>query len=234
MMPKSKNNRKGKSRNDRRPVKNSIPERQCNYLDRVATLPNAFTPDECQQIITTALNDWIEKESMVQSDVDKKIEQNFIEDLDYRNATVFIPPKPDEWLFDRIFSVLMRFNNSKNGYGFDIKGMAEPPYVMRYLAPDIHPKSKPGKYEWHMDVGSGSVPSMRKISYSILLNPGEYEGGELAFHIGRNTDPYPGQTEASAVGSIVMFPSYLVHQVLPMIKGTRYAMVGWVHGSSFR
>ena len=72
-MPKSKNNRKGKVR-DRRPVprsgKNEGPAdfrtakpigdtaepKQCPYLDRVATLPNVFTPDECGQIINTALN----------------------------------------------------------------------------------------------------------------------------------------------------------------------------------
>ena len=75
MMPKSKNNRKGKKRvGDRRPVPRSgnnegpadyrtgkpvqeVPDRQNPYLDRVATLPNLFTEDECNQIINTALND---------------------------------------------------------------------------------------------------------------------------------------------------------------------------------
>ena len=81
MMPKSKNNRKGKSR-DRRPAPRSGKNegavdyrtakpmgeepKQCPYLDRVATLPNLFTPDECQQIINTALNDWDQRESMIQ------------------------------------------------------------------------------------------------------------------------------------------------------------------------
>ena len=249
-MPKSKNNRKGKTR-DRRPVprsgKNEGPAdyrtakpvaqaeepKQCPYLDRVATLPNLFTPDECQQIINTALNDWDERESMIQRDEGTEIKQNFKEDFDYRNTTLFIPKGPDEWLFNKIMGAIMAFNNSESGYNFDVRGLAEPPNVMRYRAPDLDPNNKPGKYDWHMDVGPGPVPSMRKISYSILLNPGEYEGGELCFHIGRNTDPHPGQTEASAIGNIVMFPSYMVHRVLPMTKGTRYAIVGWAHGSSF-
>ena len=249
-MPKSKNNRKGKTR-DRRPVprsgKNEGPAdyrtakpvaqaeepKQCPYLDRIATLPNAFTPDECGQIINTALNDWDERESMIQRDEGGEIKQNFKEDFDYRNTTLFIPKKPDEWLFNKIMGAIMAFNNSESGYNFDVRGLAEPPNVMRYRAPDLDPNNKPGKYDWHMDVGPGPVPSMRKISYSILLNPGEYEGGELCFHIGRNTDPHPGQTEASAMGNIVLFPSYMVHRVLPMTKGTRYAIVGWAHGSSF-
>ena len=250
-MPKSKHNRKGKGRSDKRPVarsgKNEGPAdyrtgqavggteqpKQCPYLDRVATLPNIFSPDECQQIINTALNDWEEKESMIQKDRENKIEQNFEEDFDYRNTTLFIPPKPVDWLFSKIIGSIQGFNDSKDGYNFDVRGLAEPPNMMRYQAPDINPNGKPGKYDWHMDVGPGPVPSMRKISYSILLNAGEYEGGELAFHIGRNQEAHPGQTEATAIGNIVIFPSYVVHRVLPMTKGTRYAIVGWAHGSSF-
>jgi len=250
-MPKSKNNRKGKKRGsgDRRPVarsgnndgqvdyrtaKPAGPERTLHNLDRVASLANIFTEEECNQIINTAINDWEERESMIQRDKDGKIEQNFQQDLDYRNTTLFIPPKPEEWLFSKILSTIMNFNNNPEGYGFDIHGLAEPPNVMRYMAPDIDKHGKPGKYDWHMDVGPGSVPSMRKISYSILLNPGEYEGGELAFHIGRSMDPHPGQTGKEALGSMVLFPSYMVHRVLPMTKGTRYVIVGWAHGNSFK
>tara|TARA_B100001250_G_scaffold104153_1_gene87849 strand:- start:221 stop:976 length:756 start_codon:yes stop_codon:yes gene_type:complete len=250
MMPKSKNNRKGKSR-DRRPVPRSgknegrvdyrtakpvgdvTEPKQCKYLDRVATLPNLFTPDECQQIINTALNDWDQRESMIQRDEGNEIKQNFKEDFDYRNTTLFIPKGRDEWLFNKIMGAILGFNNSESGYNFDVRGLAEPPNVMRYQAPDINPNGKPGKYDWHMDVGPGPVPSMRKISYSILLNPTEYEGGELCFHIGRNTDPHGDQHMESMIGSMLLFPSYMVHRVLPMTKGTRYAVVGWAHGSSF-
>ena len=250
-MPKSKNNRKGKKRGggDRRPVARSgrnegpadyrtaqpaSPERTCAYLDRIAMLPNVFTADECNQIINTALNDWEERESMIQRDKDGKIEQNFQEDLDYRNTTLFVPPKPDEWLFSKILGIIMNFNSQPEGYGFDVHGLAEPPNIMRYMAPDIDKHGKPGKYDWHMDVGPGTVPSMRKISYSILLNPGEYEGGELCFHIGRYDGTHPGQTTKEALGTIILFPSYCVHRVSPMIKGTRYAVVGWAHGNSFK
>ena len=248
----SKHRRNGKTRPrvDKRPVKrsgrnegpadyrtarpvNQEPQRQCPYLDRVATLANAFTPDECSQIINTALNEWDEKESMIQRDEGREIKQNFVEDLDYRNTTLFIPSKPDDWLFSKVLGTIMEFNNNKEGYGFNIHGMAEPPNVMRYRAPDLDPNGKPGKYDWHLDVGPGPVPSMRKISYSILLNPGEYTGGELAFRIGRSEDAHPGQTSPEAIGSFLVFPSYLMHSVRPITKGIRYAVVGWVHGNSF-
>ena len=158
-MPKSKNNRKGKKRvGDRRPVARSgrnegpadyrtakpidgpgaAPDRQCPYLDRIAMLPNVFTADECNQIINTALNDWQEKESMIQRDRGTEIKQNFEEDHDYRNTTLFIPDKPDEWLFSKIIGTIQSFNTQEQGWQFDIHGLAEPPNVMRYQAPDIN------------------------------------------------------------------------------------------------
>ena len=217
----------------------AAPIRQCRYLDRIATLKDAFTPEECNQIINDGLNDWIKEEAKIQKDKPGEIEQNFEDDFDYRNVTLFIPPptksneRPHQyhWLFDKILGVIMNFNNNLEGYQFTFHGLAEPPNLMRYQAPDINPNGKAGKYDWHMDVGPGPVPSMRKISYSLLLNPGEYEGGELCFHIGRNLDiPHPGQ---DTIGSLIVFPSYLVHKVTPVTKGTRYAIVGWAHGNSF-
>ena len=207
------------------------PTRQCKYLDRVATLSKVFTPEECKQIINTGINDRTEQEAKIQRDEGKEIKQNFVDDLDYRNTTLFIPPEPDEWLFSKILGEIMNFNNHETGFQFNVTGLAEPPNLMRYQAADIDKHGKPGHYDWHMDVGPGKVPSMRKISYTLILNPDEYEGGELTFHIGRNLDePFPGQDEA---GSMIIFPSYLVHKVTHVTSGTRYAIVGWAHGNSF-
>ena len=206
------------------------PTRQCPYLDRIATLPEIFTPEECNQIINTGLNDWKIEEAKIQKDKGGKIEQNFVDDFDYRNTTLFIPPKPDEWLFGKILGAIMHFNNHETGYQFNVSGLAEPPNLMRYQAANIDKHGKPGHYDWHMDVGPGSVPSMRKISYTLILNPDEYEGGELCFHIGRDMDPFPGQDK---IGSMIIFPSYLVHKVTHITSGTRYAIVGWAHGNSF-
>jgi len=258
-MPKSKHRRKG----DKRPVKRSgrnegqadyrtaqpmgqstavsNEQRQCPYLDRVASLTNVFTKDECTEIINNGLNNWGERESQIQRDKDGKIEQNFEQDLDYRNTTLFIPPAPDEKIFSRILGAIMDFNNSADGYGFQIRGLAEPPNLMRYQAPDIDKRGKPGKYDWHIDVGPGPVPSMRKLSYSILLNPGEYEGGDFITKIGRSNVGYeegwrkdrPSEDIKNIIGTMILFPSYILHRVSDVTSGTRYSMVGWAHGNSF-
>ena len=130
-MPKSKNNRKGKSRIDKRPTKRSnisstagsndpstrgpgiSDHRQCKFLDRVAVLPQVFSKDMCAEIINTCINTWEERESMIQKDDPSsgEIKQNFAEDLDYRNTTLFIPPKPDNELFEPILGNIMKFNN---------------------------------------------------------------------------------------------------------------------------
>ena len=211
--------------------------RQCPYLDRIAGLPKVFTKDECKKIIDNALNNWKEQESMIQRDKpDGKIEQNFEEDLDYRNTTLFIPPAPDDWLFGQVLGHIKAFNEREDGYGFHIVGLAEPPNMMRYQAPNIDKYGKPGKYDWHVDVGPGAVPSMRKISYSILLNPGEYEGGEFVSKIGRtdvvfeNTGDSPDE---DLTGTMILFPSYMLHRITEVTKGTRYSLVGWAHGNSF-
>jgi PKHD-type hydroxylase len=206
--------------------------KQIKTLDRVFFL-KIFTPEQCTKIIDTALNTWIEKESMLQQTVGIKKEQNFVENFDYRNTTLFSPPKPDDWLVSTILGNIKHFNDSEKGYQFDISGMVESPNMMKYSAQNVNPNGKPGKYDWHMDIGVGLAPSMRKLSYSILLNPGEYEGGELVFHIGRDVKPHPGQNSSDFAGGAIVFPSYLVHRVLEVTKGVRYALVGWLHGNSF-
>jgi len=210
--------------------------RQNKHLYGIAIL-KIFTPSECTDIIKNALNNWTEEEGTI---------SNFKKDLDWRNTTLFFPPEADKkssW-FEKIRDNIVSFNNDKDSYGFDISGMIEPPCMMRYMAPNINPNKKAGKYDWHMDIGTDPIPSTRKLSYSILLNVGKYKGGELEFHLGRGDNVpdntmkmqsvRPNQTGADALGSMILFPSYLVHRVLPVTKGIRYAIVGWMNGASFR
>ena len=213
----------------------------CHVLDRVVTL-EVFTSDQCKNIIDNGLNNWTEKKSMIKGN-EEKGEEEYVEDLDYRVTDIFVPSKSvfdnlsdkqseksyEGELTEYILSTILRFNQSEEGYGFDIDGMIELPTLMRYQSSEIHPKGKSGKYDWHMDIGEGTT-ALRKLSYSILLNAGEYEGGELEFHIGRDThSPF-----SSEIGNMILFPSYLVHKITPVTKGVRYAMVGWVHGNSFK
>ena len=204
--------------------------RICPYLFGVVSLSKVFTPNECKQIINTALNDWKENDGLIHEGVPGELQQNSVEDFDYRNTTLFIPPSPDEWLFNKIFATIMNCNNQETGYQFHVQGLLETPNMMRYQAANIDKHGKPGHYDWHMDLGPSEITSRRKLSYTLILNPDEYEGGELCFKTGKSVDELPDQDEA---GTMILFPSYLMHKVTHVTSGTRYAIVGWAHGNSF-
>ena len=59
--------------------------------------------------------------------------------------------------------------------------------------------------------------SRRKLSVSVQLSrPEEYEGGDLQFMVVGGYEP------VTAIGSAITFPSYLLHRVTPVTKGTRW------------
>ena len=95
------------------------------------------------------------------------------------------------------------------------------PNILRYKA------EEKGHYDWHFDYGAAF--SNRKISFSIQLSdPSEYEGGMLEIA------NMPPNEETRKKGTIILFPSYVRHRVTPVTRGTRYCIVGWVHGPHFK
>jgi Rps23 Pro-64 3,4-dihydroxylase Tpa1-like proline 4-hydroxylase len=74
-------------------------------------------------------------------------------------------------------------------------------------------------YKEHTD---SYVSNPRHVSCSFLLND-DYEGGEFAF-LNREF-----KIKAKK-GSVIMFPSNFMfpHEILPVIKGTRYSIITWL------
>jgi len=101
-------------------------------------------------------------------------------------------------------------------------------------------------YGWHSD--SWQEPynkpnnprqhkKIRKLSVTCQLSDAsEYTGGDLEFRI---LDDATGKTkdflciEAKEKGSMIVFPSYVVHRVTPVKSGTRYSLVIWNLGHPF-
>lgn len=74
-------------------------------------------------------------------------------------------------------------------------------------------------YDWHMDAGPQTD---RDISASVFLNdPKDYEGGNFEFSSESLTMPVQEQ------GTILVFPSLLMHRVSPVKKGERHSLVLW-------
>ena len=192
-------------------------ERQNKNLTVVRVIPGVFTAEECDKILSLK-DDWPMQLGTTGSDIMNKIR--------YRETNVYRPEAPIDWINQRIFRTAVECNRS--AWEFDVLGMAETPGVMEYKEDTLTESGVPGHYDWHMDIGGlTKFGPIRKISFSVLLNEG-YTGGDLEL-FGINTKA----TSDRPKGTMIMFPSYLQHRVTPMIKGVRYALVGWMHGNSF-
>jgi len=127
--------------------------------------------------------------------------------------------------------------NQKAGWNYQIQRF-EPLQYTIYEAPGSH-------YEWHVDhtrpyIDGPNQGLLRKLSVSVQLSePDSYEGGEFEqMYISQTTDGIIEKkvdtlTEVSSRGSILVFPGFVWHRVLPVTKGTRRSLVGWVVGEPF-
>jgi len=99
-----------------------------------------------------------------------------------------------------------------------------------------------GHFDFHND-GNGFSRTInnktRKLSMSLILND-DYEGGQFEF-FGHSEYDNDKKSETiitdsiqSNVGDVIVFPSYIVHRVKPVTKGTRYSLVAWFCGEPFR
>tara|TARA_R100001443_G_scaffold2263_3_gene7622 strand:+ start:535 stop:1074 length:540 start_codon:yes stop_codon:yes gene_type:complete len=132
-------------------------------------------------------------------------------DDDYRRSKISWMGLDDKtgWIYQKLINCMAEANNEE--FGFDWTGATEAIQFTTYDAGDK------GHYDWHMDV----IPSNqnRKISAVVLLND-DYEGGNLQIE-GKDL------TETVGAGNVIIFPSYLLHKVEEVTKGTRNSLVIW-------
>ena len=133
------------------------------------------------------------------------------------------------WIFQRINWVITEINNQY--YNFDLNGYD----TMQYTTYDGEEK---GKYDFHQDTIMGqnlpdNMIETRKLSMTMMLNrPGvDFEGGDFQINSGQEKD---AETVELTRGRIILFPSFAIHRVAPVTKGTRKSLVVWVLGPKFR
>lgn len=88
---------------------------------------------------------------------------------------------------------------------------------------------KGGKYDFHMDNQMSPIED-RKIAVVLALNS-DFKGGGTEW-----LWPYPSKPSylPPSTGSIVMFPSVLLHRGIPVQSGTRWIVVTWALGPPWR
>lgn len=124
------------------------------------------------------------------------------------------------WVYERLAHVVSSLN--ADFFGFDLTGFGEPLQLTNYH------ENREGMYSWHQDFGSAGIS--RKLSIVMqLADPSSYDGGNLELMTSK--DPVGIEKKR---GLIVAFPSWTVHQVTPVTRGTRQSLVGWISGPRFK
>lgn len=130
-----------------------------------------------------------------------------------KSKIAFLNPDKFGWIYSMLWAYMMKAN-ANSGWNFTITGQQSPQFT-------IYDESF--FYDFHEDA-SDHEEGMRKLSLVVFLsNPKNYSGGKFEF---RNS----GTPETNKQGSILVFPSFLMHRVTPVTEGTRYSLVNWFTG----
>ena len=197
-----------------------------NSLNKI-TFPYVFqheilSPDELKSLIEYCDAQPLSDSQIVNDKtVDKRIR---------KSKHCFIQPKPEiAWFFERAFTTIDRLN--RDFYQFNLTGAD----YFQYTVYD----GKKSKYDFHMDMILGErqnemIPThlIRKMSVVLFLqDQTEFEGGNFQMQTGGSEDSIFNIEQKA--GTIILFPSYVLHRVTPVTKGIRKSIVFWILGPTF-
>jgi len=91
---------------------------------------------------------------------------------------------------------------------------------------NIYKGSNKGEYKWHQDAENEGTAYELKLTAIINLSEKPFVGGE--FFIWNNKEIEISQLIVP--GTLLIFPSFYIHKVKPVLKGTRKTLTFWRHG----
>jgi PKHD-type hydroxylase len=138
-----------------------------------------------------------------------------------RSRVVFLGPEQKHaWLYNRLWSAVQVCN--AQCFDVDVSSVEGNVQVARYDS------TERGFYDWHFDVGPARP--LRKLSISVQLsNSEDYDGGDLELLYGNS----PTRLDRMR-GAFIIFPSFMLHRVTPVTRGTRWSLVAWILGKRWR
>ena len=174
-----------------------------------------FSKEECESLIELGKSKELEfaKTGALEAPVDN-----------IRKSQVsWIYPSDNFEVYQKLSAVVKNLNPEH--YKFDLYGFVEGLQFTEYKEPDDH-------YTWHVDISFvGSIT--RKLTVVLQLSdPNDYEGGDLEISTGRFEDSCSQAKKEQ--GTVIVFPTFMMHRVAPVTKGTRYSLVGWITGPQFK
>ena len=190
-----------------------------------------ISDEDCKEIIKIAKRQKLEKAKVFKSSFDLEAGNKL------RNSEVCFLNNP--FIYDLLHPFL-NIANRNAGWNFQYD-YSESAQFTSY--------KKHQHYGWHQDCildqhTNNSDPNfrgkIRKLSMIMSLSdPKAYKGGALEFYI---PNPEKKSIQEQSVtcheiekkGSVVVFPSFMWHRVLPVTKGTRYSLVMWTLGQNYK
>ncbi|CAB4133681.1 PiuC Uncharacterized iron-regulated protein [uncultured Caudovirales phage] len=175
------------------------------------------------EIFTEEELDIIEKLVSDNDLYDGEIAGEVKKDLSVRDSKIKFINSSDlknRWIFER-FTGLVN-NANERFFKFELSRLESLQYTVY---------NEGQYYKEHMDMGYRNPNNaIRKLSFTLqLTNPDEYEGGDLIIKHGSTPD-----VARKNRGAITFFPSYIMHEVTPVTRGTRKSIVGWVTGPRWK
>lgn len=185
-----------------------------DLIRHMATVDNLFTAEECQQIINLG-----HSKDKIQAQVSMNNQNVDIESVRKSQIAWLNVDEDSKWIYQRIADAVIQTN--QRYFNFDLYGFIDDLQFTEYTAPDSN-------YNLHVDTIYGGVT--RKLSVVVqLTDPAGYQGGDLELHVG--TTP---QLMTKQQGTLIVFPSYILHRVAPVTQGTRHSLVGWTSGPQLK
>jgi PKHD-type hydroxylase len=176
-----------------------------------------FTPEECQHIV-----DWAIRHGYAQPGLVHRYKTGEAVGTDLRRCKEYLVEpgdirfKNDSTLSERVLAGFER----GNVWGLSYTGVPSI-RVLEYQVGD--------GYGCHTDWSYGAARE-RKLSMTVQLSSHyHYKGGRVVLYAG------PQDDSISVVqGMATVWPSWTLHEVLPVESGVRYALTTWAHGEAYR
>ena len=125
------------------------------------------------------------------------------------------------WIFSKLKNVIETVNSDV--WRYNLKGWNDNIQYAEYSEEDQ------GYFDWHLDLGV-NIHSHRKLSMTIqLTDENDYQGGDFQTFTAYNPINQP-----PTKGTLIIFPTFILHRVTPVTHGVRKSLVWWVGGAPFK
>jgi len=191
-------------------------------------IEDIFTEEELDRIVKTGLTLPHRKAQIIGQNNDLKILGE--EDTSIRNVNEYNLGISDEtrWIYEKISRIINDVNTKI--FSFDLTWF-EPLQMLRYES------EEKSCYRIHADApyDVNHIIALRKLSLILQLsNDDDYCGGDVKIHLNTMHPEPTHHVMPKKRGTIILFPSTMLHEVTPITSGKRISLVTWVYGPKFK